>query len=317
MGILMDHIGHVYDVGIIGAGPAGLTATIYCLRDNKNVILFDKKDDYGGQIINSVHVNNIPGFSSISGVDFIQNMMDQISEVPDKNISALIDVEIIDVRQAGNQLYEIIDRGENSYFAKSVIIATGSEYRTLGVEGEKELVGSGISFCTTCDGPFCKDKSVVVIGGGNSALTETLELTKFAKSITILQNLPYLTAEESLCEKVKQDEKIHILYNIKVERFSKAGTQINISTTTTDANSNATDLNILCDKVFMAIGMKANNEFAKNVTALTKDGYIYCSTKPDVYIAGDCLEKDVKQVATACGDGARAAVLACRGLNNK
>lgn len=301
----------IYDIGIIGAGPAGLTAAIYALRDNKSVILFEKNYEMGGQILNSEKVVNIPGFPSISGTEFIENLTEQLDKAKEdgNGVFSFVETTVEDVQRADvGDLFIIRDKRE-AYFAKKIIIAAGSEYRPLGVPGEEELIGRGISFCSTCDAPFCRGKKVAIIGGGNSALTEALEIAKFAESVKILQNLPYLTAEQSLCERVKKEEKISIQFNTAVLDFYTSDNMIGIHTNHSDPE--------YFDHVFIAIGMRANNDFAKHIALLTASGYILEPTDNGVFVAGDCMVKSVNQVATACGDGAQAAVLACRALNRE
>lgn len=312
----------IYDIGIIGAGPAGLTAAIYALRDNKNVILFEKNYEMGGQILNSEKVVNIPGFPSISGIEFVKNLTKQLkkAEKDGSGVFSFVETTIGDIWRANvGDLFIISDKKE-TYLAKKIIIAAGSEYRLLGVPGERELIGRGISFCSTCDAPFCKDKKVAVIGGGNSALTEALEIARFAESVEILQNLPYLTAEQSLCERVKEEEKISIQFNTTVLDFYEIDNKISVHMEYKDpaAFARIVSSSRNCyDQVFIAIGMCANNDFAKHITLLAADGYILTPTDDGVFLAGDCMAKKIKQVATACGDGAQAAVLACRALNEE
>lgn len=311
----------IYDIGIIGAGPAGLTAAIYALRDNKNVILFEKNYEMGGQILNSEKVVNIPGFPSISGAEFIENLTEQLNKAKKDGdgVFSFVETTVGDVWRANVGDSFIISDKEETYLAKKIIIAAGSEHRLLGVPGERELIGRGISFCSTCDAPFCKGQKVAVIGGGNSALTEALEIAKFAESVKILQNLPYLTAEQSLCEKIKKEEEISIQFNTTVLDFYTSDNMIGIHTNYSDPtwDNPVFEKYEYFDHVFIAIGMQANNDFAKHITLLGADGYILTPTDDGVFLAGDCMAKKVKQVATACGDGAQAAVLACRALNEE
>lgn len=308
----------IYDIGIIGAGPAGLTAAIYALRDNKSVILFEKNYEMGGQILNSEKVVNIPGFPSISGAEFIENLIEQLNKAKkDGNgVFSFVETTVEDIWRANVRDLFIISDKKETYLAKKIILAAGSEYRLLGVPGEKELIGKGISFCSTCDAPFCKDKRVAVIGGGNSALTEALEIARFAKSVQIIQNLPYLTAEKSLCEKVNKEEKISICFDTTVLDFHEENNMVVMNEKYIPSLSDMTSHSCY-DQVFIAIGMQANNSFAKHIALLAADGYILKPTDDGVFLAGDCMAKKVKQVATACGDGAQAAVLACRALNEE
>ena len=185
----------IYDCAIIGGGPAGVTAAIYLSRANKSVILFEK-EIIGGQINNSPCVENIPGFDTISGQDYGIKLMDQLEY---NNIEVIYD-EVIDVSSVGVKI--ISTYSKECYFAKSVIIASGTKHRTLNLENEDKFIGKGISFCVKCDGAFYRDKIVAVIGGGNSALQEAIELSSIAKHVIILQDLDHLTGENKLQEKI-------------------------------------------------------------------------------------------------------------------
>lgn len=310
------------DIAIVGAGPAGLTATIYALRDNKNVILFDK-DEIGGQILNSPKVTNILGFAEISGFDFIENVKEQIESIESGTLN-FFNEEVVDIVRReeikGDTVYSWfeINTLTNTYYSRSVIAATGSKYRTLGVLGEEELIGEGISFCSTCDAPFYKDKIVAVIGGGNSALTEALEISKFAKCIYVLQDLPYLTAEKSLQDAIMSDPKIIVWTNMRVKKFLKEKGQISIAFY--EKIEGNPEGSISVDGVFEAIGMIPQNKCFRHIADLTgpnnDDGYIL-KMNEGAMGAGDCVQKQTRQVATACGDGANAAVMLCRELENK
>lgn len=305
-----------FDVAIVGAGPAGLTAAIYALRDNKNVILFEK-DEVGGQALNSAKIVNIPGFPEISGYDFIENMKTQIEGIESGSLTTVFE-EVVNIRYKDHfeSPYVLVTK-QGEYLAKSIIIATGSKYRTLGVEGEERLIGRGISFCSTCDAPFYRGKIVAVVGGGNSAVTEAIELANFAKKVYILQNLDSLTAEKGLISKLESVDNIEIRTGVTITGFFKYYTADEISvdyTTKTEVDPEPTSKSLAVNGVFLAIGMEPQNEFAKSCAYVDYNGYI-AATDRLVEGAGDCLQKQVRQIVTACGDGAKAAVKICRLLN--
>lgn len=293
----------IYDIAIIGAGPAGLTAAIYALRDDKKVILLEENVE-GGQILNSSSVVNIPGFSEISGAAFIEKMLTQINSFPEA--IKLLTTEYKTVQDVVKKHNFIITTTEGDTFeAKTVICATGSSYRRLGVDGEKDLIGKGISFCSTCDAPFYRGKDVAVIGGGNSALTEALELSKFASSIRIYQNLSMFTGSADLQDRVLINPKVSYTFNTEVRHFERVGNQIKIVFNNGE---------IVVDGVFIAIGLAPHNEYAKNIAVLDGQGYIK-SMVEGAYAAGDCKKITANQVVVACGSGAKAAIKACRYLN--
>ena len=286
----------IYDCAIIGGGPAGVTAAIYLSRANKSVILFEK-EIIGGQINNSPCVENIPGFDTISGQDYGIKLMDQLEY---NNIEVIYD-EVIDVSSVGVKI--ISTYSKECYFAKSVIIASGTKHRTLNLENEDKFIGKGISFCVKCDGAFYRDKIVAVIGGGNSALQEAIELSSIAKHVVILQDLDHLTSENKLQEKIKTLDNVSIKTNVKVIRYigDKQLTGLEIV-----ENGNNQMINV--DGVFLAIGLVPNNKPFENVVNLNSYGYI--SSVNDfsgVYAAGDCLQDAVRQVVTAEASGVLAA----------
>ena len=302
----------LYDIAIIGAGPAGLTAAVYALRDCKKVILFEKNIE-GGQVLNTSSIVNIPGFSEISGEEFISKMIDQINSFDNtKELLYTEYQEVLNIQKSSSH-FEITTETNEVFYATSVVCATGSTYRTLKVPGEKELIGRGISFCSTCDAPFYKNKDVVVIGGGNSAMTEALELSNFAKSVHILQNLPSLTGSSDLIEKVQNNSKIIATFNVTVSGFAKDNGKINVLV----HKSGVEDLlTVSVDGVFIAIGLEPNNHYMRNIGTVNEQGYIE-SLVDGAYAAGDCKKITANQVVVACGSGAKAAIKACRYLNSQ
>ena len=286
----------IYDCAIIGGGPAGVTAAIYLSRANKSVILFEK-EIIGGQINNSPCVENIPGFDNISGQDYGIKLMDQLEY---NNIEVIYD-EVIDVSSVGVKI--ISTYSKECYFAKSVIIASGTKHRTLNLENEDKFIGKGISFCVKCDGAFYRDKIVAVIGGGNSALQEAIELSSIAKHVIILQDLDHLTGENKLQEKIKTLDNVSIKTNVKVIRYigdnQLTGLEI--------VESHDKQI-ISVDGVFLAIGLVPNNKPFENVVNLNSYGYIESiNDSSGVYAAGDCLQGAVRQVVTAEASGVLAA----------
>ena len=286
----------IYDCAIIGGGPAGVTAAIYLSRANKSVVLFEK-EIIGGQINNSPCVENIPGFDSISGQDYGIKLMDQLEY---NNIEVIYD-EVIDVSSVGVKI--ISTYSKECYFAKSVIIASGTKHRTLNLENEDKFIGKGISFCVKCDGAFYRDKIVAVIGGGNSALQEAIELSSIAKHVIILQDLDHLTGENKLQEKIKTLDNVSIKTNVKVIRY------IGDNQLTGLEIIESHDKQIISvDGVFLAIGLVPNNKPFENVVNLNSYGYIASVNDfSGVYAAGDCLQDAVRQVVTAEASGVLAA----------
>ena len=200
----------MYDIIIVGGGPAGLTAAIYGLRNGKSVFVIERSV-FGGQIVNSPKVENIPGFDSISGDDFADRLLDQAM-----GQGAQVTLEYVtSVEKSGDTFIVLTEEGGN-YEGKSVIIATGTTHRTLGLEGEEELIGNGISFCAVCDGDFYRDKNVVMIGGGNSAFVESSLLVDIVSHLTILQDMPYFTADRKLQDQVLARDNVETHVGTKI-----------------------------------------------------------------------------------------------------
>ena len=298
----------MYDIIIVGAGPAGLTAAIYARRANKSVLLLDK-GAFGGQITFSPKVENFPGFESISGSELADKLVEQA-------LGQGAEVEIEKVTEIKNLADKkvIVTEDGNEYEAKAVIIACGAKHRHLGLENEEKFIGEGISFCAVCDGAFFKDKTVALIGGGNSALQEAILLSETSKKVIVIQNLDFLTGEPQLQEILRKRENVEIILGTVVDSI-KDGDSFSGITVKRVADGVKTEL--LLDGMFVAIGLEPENEPFESVADLDERGYIAsgedCLTKTDgVFVAGDCRAKAVRQVTTAAADGTISAIAACR-----
>ena len=298
-----------YDLVIIGAGPAGLTAAIYARRAGKTVMILEK-ETFGGQITHSPKVENYPGFPAISGVELAEQFIDQAL-----GLGAELDVDTVTGVTRRDDGFEI--RCERAvYQARAVIIATGAKPRCLGVAREEEFTGNGVSYCVLCDGAFYAGKHVAVIGGGNTALQDAVLLSDTCRQVTVVQNLGFLTGEQQLIELLKTRENVDYLYNCTVESLEGEG-ELSALALHNAATGNIEHLAV--DGVFVAIGQVPENTAFADVCTLDERGYIVadenCLTGSDgVFVAGDCRTKTVRQITTATGDGAVAALAACRYL---
>lgn len=296
----------MYDIIIIGAGPAGLTAAIYARRAEKSVLLIEK-GAFGGQVTFSPKIENYPGFGELTGTELAEKMVDHAI-----TLGAEFQMETVTAIKGGDIKTVITDEGE--YEAKAVIIATGAQHRHLGVEGEEKYLGNGISFCAVCDGAFYKDQTVTVIGGGNSALQEAILLAGTCKKVTVVQNLPYLTGEEALQKLLKSKENVEIICSSIVTSFTGDGALDGIKIKNTETGEESL---IPCDGCFVAIGLIPATDFIKELVALDNYGYVdaneNCRTDIEgVFVAGDCRKKEIRQITTATADGAAAALSAIK-----
>lgn len=294
----------MYDIIIIGGGPAGLTAALYACRANKKTLVIEK-ETFGGQITFSPKVENIPGFISLTGNEFAEKLVEQVLEQG----ADVESCEAIEIRD-GEIKTVVTDDGE--YQGKSVIIATGAKHRMLGIDGEERFVGEGISFCAVCDGAFYKNKTVAVVGGGNSALQEAILLSDTAKKVYVVQNLDFFTGEKKLVEQLEQLDNVEIILGVTVDSFVGDNELEGIVIKNSAGETRKLEL----DGLFVAIGLIPQNEAFKNVVKLDGRGYAEvdesCETETKgIFVAGDCRTKKIRQVTTAAADGAIAALAAC------
>ena len=299
----------MYDIVIIGAGPAGLTAAIYARRAGKNVLVLEK-DTFGGQITFSPKLENYPAFQAISGNELAQRMLEQAL-----NLGADIDMDtIVEVRDGDPK---VVVGKSRTYEAKAVIIAAGARHRRLGLEKEEQYIGNGISFCAVCDGAFYAGQHVAVIGGGNTALQEIMFLSETCSHVTVVQNLAFLTGEPKLMEAISKKNNIDIIYSTVVTAYEGEDGLKAVHLHNTETGE---DSRLEIDGLFLAVGTEPENQPYKEVTKQNDFGYIVadetCETgTPGIYVAGDCRTKAYRQVATAIADGAAAALNACRWLD--
>jgi thioredoxin reductase (NADPH) len=301
-----------YDLIIIGGGPAGLTAGIYTGRAQLRVMMIERLMP-GGQVASTEWVENYPGFENgISGFDLMQNMEKQARKFGLEIISGKVD----DVRLNENPKKVVVN--ENEYDAKTVIIATGSDPRLLNVPGEKKFKGRGVSYCATCDGPFFKDKNVVVVGGGSSGLQESIYLSRFVKSIRLIEIMPALNAEKILQKRARENPKFS--FYLSHEVLSINGQQKVESVSVLDRSSGK-QTDIETDGVFIWVGLDPNTQFLKDKIELDKWGYVVTdrnmeTSVPGVFAAGDVCSKTIRQISTAVGEGTIAAEYVLKFIEN-
>lgn len=296
----------MYDIIIIGAGPAGLTAALYALRANKTVLLLEKAS-FGGQMTFSPKIENYPGYEEISGNELADKLFEQVlAQGADFELE-----EVVSLKDNGSTKSVVTDSGEHE--SKAVIIATGAKHRLLGVKGEEEYVGNGISFCAVCDGAFYENKEVIVIGGGNSALQEAILLSDLCKKITVIQNLADFTGEKKLVDILKSKSNVNFIFNTVVKKFTGDDELKGAIIANTETGE---EKEITFDGAFVAIGLAPDNKAFENIAELDKYGYVAsdeaCLTKTaGIFTAGDCRTKRIRQITTATADGAVAALAAC------
>ena len=294
----------MYDVIVIGAGPAGLTSAIYLKRANKNVLVLDGKG-FGGAIINTNKIDNYPGCFNISGYDLANNLYKQAKE-----LGAIIKFE--EVIDFDNGKIKTVTTNKNKYTSPVIIIATGTETRKLGLEDK--YIGRGVSYCAMCDGAFYKDKIVAVVGGGNSAIDDALYLADIAKKVYLIHRRDEFRADSKSIELLKKKNNIKYVLNSNITKINGKDHLESIEVNTLDKTKK---FNI--DGLFIAIGGIPSTKLFKGIISLTRDGYIKgnnCHTnKRGIFAAGDVRDKDIKQLVTATSDGATAAIEAIKYLN--
>ena len=300
----------MYDIIVVGGGPAGMTAALYAQRNGKSALVIEKAG-FGGQITHSPKVENFPGSLSISGNELADKLFSQILEQ-----GAEFEIETVCAIEDNGATKTVKTEEGGAYECKAVIIATGVKHRMLGIEGEQELVGEGISFCAVCDGDFYKGKTVCVAGGGNSALQEAILLSDKCSRVIMLQDLPNFTGEEKLQQVLFARDNVVKYTGVKIKGLITKGSELAGVEIEKDGEKEA----VKCDGLFVAIGLIPENEPFKDLADLNSFGYFdsgeECTTKtPGIFVAGDCRSKFTRQVTTAAADGTIAALAACRYIN--
>lgn len=300
----------IYDIVVVGGGPAGLTAALYGLRNGKDVLVIEKSV-FGGQIVNSPNVENIPGFVSISGDEYGDLLLKQVQA---QGGNVMFD-EVLNIENDGQVAKLKLDLSDDVY-GKTVILATGTIHRTLGLENEDNLIGNKIHFCAVCDGNFYQGKKVVMIGGGNSAFVESVLLADIVDKLVILQDMPYFTADQKLQEKLLTKNNVETHLNTKVLAYEMNGNELR----GVRYLENGEEKLVECDGIFLAVGLIPNNDAFKDLVETNAYGYFEAdetgiTKQRNIFVAGDCRSKTLRQVSTAIGDGANAAIKACELLN--
>jgi len=301
----------MFDILIVGGGPAGLTAAIYAARAGKSAVVYEK-GSVGGQIVFSPLVENYPGIAHISGEDYAALLSAQVEAL---GVEIRYE-EVTGIEKDGGAFLVTTEFGKER--ARAVILATGVAHKGLGLPGEEELVGCGLSFCAVCDGAFCAGQDVAVIGGGDTALQDAVFLAGICRSVTLIHRRDSFRAEKRLVEKAAAIGNIRFLYDTVADAYltedgSVTGLKLR-NVKTGEVFSEA------ADGVFLAVGQKPQNELVNGLVAMTPDGYLYSDETAltgteGIFAAGDCRTKEVRQLTTAVGDGACAALAACRWLD--
>ena len=302
-----------YEVIIIGGGPAGLTAGLYTSRSRLRTLLIESSI-FGGQITTTELIENYPGFpQGITGAELGQLMEEQARRFG----LEMVNQEVLEVKLEGEK--KVVRTHEADYDGEALIVSSGTEYRRLGIPGEEEFVGKGVSFCATCDGAFFQDSRIVVVGGGDSALTEALFLTKFAKEVTIIHRRDALRATKIYQERTFANPKIKFLWNsvmqeIKGDKMVQSILVRNVKTGEVKEFET--------EGVFLFVGIVPRTQFLKGSVQMDDGGYVLtnedCETSvKGIFAAGDCRKKLLRQITTAVGDGATAAFAAEKYLEEK
>ncbi|WP_134703270.1 thioredoxin-disulfide reductase [Ammoniphilus sp. YIM 78166] len=295
----------VYDVVIAGAGPAGMTAAVYTARANMSTLMIEKGTP-GGQMVNTEEIENYPGFASILGPELSKQMYEHALKFNAEHLRG----EILEIRDG--YPYKTVVLANQEIQAKAVIVTTGAVARKLGVPGELEFAGRGVSYCAVCDGAFFQDLELVVVGGGDSAVEEALFLTRFASKVTIIHRRDEFRAQKIIQDRAFEHPKIEIIWNHVVEEIQGDGLVkgVQIRDLVTGESSEYD-----CDGVFIYVGMDPITDSVKSLGITNEAGYIPTdeqmqTSKPGIFAAGDVREKTLRQVVTATGDGSIAALSA-------
>lgn len=300
----------MYDILIVGAGPSGLTAAIYGCRLGKKVLVLEAMS-YGGQIINTLDIENYPSEEHISGYDLATKIYNQA-----KNLGAEIKIQkVLGIKDFND--HKEVTTNKEKFDAKAVIIATGCKNRKLGLDNEDSLIGKGISYCATCDGNFYRNKKVAIVGGGNTALEDALYLSDLADKVYLIHRRDEFRGDLKTVELLKKKENVEFILNSNVTKLNAQDRLNSIEVIDRDGNIKTLDV----DGLFVAIGRVPENQEFKDLIDLDENGYAKssdnCKTKTNgIFVAGDNRVKDVRQLVTATNDGAVAAIEAAKYINS-
>ncbi|KGR80017.1 thioredoxin-disulfide reductase [Ureibacillus manganicus] len=293
----------IYDVVIIGAGPAGMTAAVYASRANLATLMIERGIP-GGQMANTEEVENYPGFDHILGPELSTKMFEHAKKFGAEYVYGDVK-EVIDGEE-----YKTINAGTKQYKTRSIIIATGAEYKKMGVPGEKELGGRGVSYCAVCDGAFFKQKNLIVVGGGDSAVEEGVYLTRFADKVTIVHRRDKLRAQKILQDRAFANEKVDFIWNHTVKEINESNGKVGSVTLVNTVDGSEQE--VQADGVFVYIGLVPLTAPFKSLGILNEHGYVPTnenmeSSVKGIFAAGDVRDKTLRQIVTATGDGSIAA----------
>ncbi|HWL22144.1 MAG TPA: thioredoxin-disulfide reductase [Ureibacillus sp.] len=293
----------IYDVVIIGAGPAGMTAAVYASRANLATLMIERGIP-GGQMANTEEVENYPGFDHILGPELSTKMFEHAKKFGAEYVYGDVK-EIIDGEE-----YKVIKAGTKEYKTRAIIVATGAEYKKMGVPGEKELGGRGVSYCAVCDGAFFKQKNLIVVGGGDSAVEEGVYLTRFADKVTIVHRRDKLRAQKILQDRAFANEKVDFIWNHTVKEINESNGKVGSVTLVNTVDGSEEE--VKADGVFVYIGMVPLTAPFKSLGILNENGYVVTNDKMEtavkgIFAAGDVRDKMLRQIVTATGDGSIAA----------
>lgn len=289
-----------YDSIIIGSGIAGMTGAIYLKRENKNILLIEKEMP-GGQLVKTPVIENYPGYVKVEGSTLALSIYEQVTNLKIPTIYE----HVLKIKQK-EELYEI-ETTQNTYQAKTILIATGRRPRKLGLDKETRLLGKGISYCATCDGALFKGKEVAVVGGGSTAVTEALFLSEICKKVYVLYRKTNLRSEDVLKERLLQKENVEVLYESNITKLKEENNKLK-SIIINEKRE------ILVDGLFVFIGYEPQNDFLKSMISLDENGYILVNEKMEtnkkgIYACGDCIKKEIYQLTTAASEGTIAACM--------
>ena len=296
----------MYDIIIIGAGPAGMTAALYAKRAGKNVLLMEKEYP-GGQIVNSPLVENYPALPNVSGADFAENLQKQITDLG-------VPVEYAEAEKLEKTEGIFTVNGSKAFQAKAVILATGVTHRGLGLPGEEDLVGLGISYCAVCDGAFYRGRDAAVIGGGDTALQDAVYLSALCRTVYVIHRREAFRAASVLVEKAKS--RGNIVFKTPCVPKEYLSDDNGVTGLVLENVKDGSRETLAVEGVFLAVGLAPQNDFARGLLSLSDQGYLEAADDvytavPGLFAAGDCRVKKVRQLTTAVGDGAIAATAAC------